>query len=1132
MLDIYTISDYDPKNTGYLGVDKVKMFSRMMELPKERSYFLFGARNTGKSTLIEGLYDHEHALVIDLLDGDEESRYARDPNELARQVEALPDHIKHVFVDEIQKVPKLLDIIQKLMKKSGKFFIMTGSSARKLKRGSANLLAGRAFIYHLFPLSCFELGDVFNLDQALQWGTLPAIFACNTDLERKEFLNAYSHTYLKEEILVEQVVRNLVPFRSFLEVAAQCNGQIINYSNIENIADPIDIATLPFVGDDASDQRITNALEEILDNGSAQDKEKVCLALLTSCKNSTLPDLTRQEAKSFLLRFLNTILETDGPPENAEALHDDTDQQIDKSLNKLINKKLEQIATKRKDNEYLDPIIAKRCLREGLEINMKRSRQENTEQIKFQFKEIQQIYAYLVGSERVDDQLLNDAIFQSMTGNLPRAKLIWELLIESTENNAIKEEVQQVRELLLADLNNMTDQVLGFLINEANTNKQPWVACLLGVILFKNSYCRDANKIETWKLINERYSNNPKLVLQQAVFYLSLAATHDLANAIKVLNYLINSCTNPETMILLSEIIEEPPIAGTDNSKELFAGLKEKVEQRKKEIEFRAVCISQNSQFNIPINKTIQERIALANSWLTKNTRGFGLNHNPVFMAIIILESLSKLDDPAALEAKNVMNAWLGNTNNRPWIIHQYGLLMNDYWINCEPLQEYCNQFEKHIDHLLQQVQFLTKKGDAKAAEQLIHQLIDVAIALEGRVRYGYSKITSPAHICVYSHLYRLLLNSPNVDDAYKKELTDRNQQGEGQWQKIFTGGAIPTSIIDAANTPGRRYAAFQVARIYVPFSYGAFGTLVTRPIENAEMAKNIKEAHRYFQKAADEGCLFLKDEPQALADVIKKNTELAKSYQSQKDQKKAIWHYQMSGIAGDPEAHLHYLILSDPDMKDKDTQRELGQLYLYGSNIPFVKQDIKEAQKRLESAAYHGHMDAAILVVRHYSPDIPDQLKFQPGLLNNSNNKFIEFLEIAIKLGFKQKAAGETGIPGYLKDIVDQLHPKAIEVIFNLSEKYANKWNPTEDEKQLASDLFKTAVAYNHPKALEKQNKLLEKEKKESLAVQEPKRSIDPDLTFSGPSNVNTNNGTLFGLTAPTKTNASNHANIDDDNL
>ncbi len=88
------------------------------------------------------------------------------------------------------------------------------------------------FVYHLYPLSAFELGDDFNLNHALKWGTLPEISKCDTDLERQEFLNAYAHTYLKEEIINEQAVRNLDPFRKFLEVAAQCNGKIINYSNI------------------------------------------------------------------------------------------------------------------------------------------------------------------------------------------------------------------------------------------------------------------------------------------------------------------------------------------------------------------------------------------------------------------------------------------------------------------------------------------------------------------------------------------------------------------------------------------------------------------------------------------------------------------------------------------------------------------------------------------------------------------------------------------------------------------------------------------------------------------------------------------------------------------------------------
>ena len=112
---------------------------------------------------------------------------------------ALPDTITHVVIDEVQKVPRLLDIVHRLMKKKEKpYFIMTASSARKLKAGGANLLAGRAFVYHLFSLTFFELTDQFNLDEALRWGTLPQIFACHTDLEKQEFLHAFEHFIILE----------------------------------------------------------------------------------------------------------------------------------------------------------------------------------------------------------------------------------------------------------------------------------------------------------------------------------------------------------------------------------------------------------------------------------------------------------------------------------------------------------------------------------------------------------------------------------------------------------------------------------------------------------------------------------------------------------------------------------------------------------------------------------------------------------------------------------------------------------------------------------------------------------------------------------------------------------------------
>jgi predicted AAA+ superfamily ATPase len=109
---------------------------------------------------------------------------------------------------------------------------MTGSSARKLKYGGANLLAGRAFVYHLFPFSFLELKNKFNLGSALNWGTLPESFILTNNEEKTRFLYAYAHTYLKEEIWGEQFIRKLDPFRKFLEVSAQSNGKIINFNNI------------------------------------------------------------------------------------------------------------------------------------------------------------------------------------------------------------------------------------------------------------------------------------------------------------------------------------------------------------------------------------------------------------------------------------------------------------------------------------------------------------------------------------------------------------------------------------------------------------------------------------------------------------------------------------------------------------------------------------------------------------------------------------------------------------------------------------------------------------------------------------------------------------------------------------
>ena len=207
------------------------MVRRMAGLNARNSFFLFGARGTGKSTLIEQKYRSNSTLWIDLLLYEEEEKFSQNPDELLFILNKKK--YRRVVIDEIQKVPKLLDIIQKVMReKPGIQFIMTGSSARKLKRGAGNLLAGRAFQYYLFPFSVFELDKKADFNSILQFGSLPEVFQKRILSDKKEFLKTYVQTYLKEEIVSEQIIRKLNPFRNFLGIAAQQSGQIVNYFNI------------------------------------------------------------------------------------------------------------------------------------------------------------------------------------------------------------------------------------------------------------------------------------------------------------------------------------------------------------------------------------------------------------------------------------------------------------------------------------------------------------------------------------------------------------------------------------------------------------------------------------------------------------------------------------------------------------------------------------------------------------------------------------------------------------------------------------------------------------------------------------------------------------------------------------
>jgi predicted AAA+ superfamily ATPase len=172
----------------------------------------------------------EGAMTVNLLPPGNALKYARDPAQLRAEVLARPTS-DWIVIDEVQRVPDLLDEVHYLMEEEGyRKFVLTGSSARKLKRGSANLLAGRAVLRNLFPLTSEEMGHTVPTPQLLRYGSMPASVTAVSDDEREDFLRAYVTTYLAEEVRAEGLVRNLGGFTRFLEVAALAAGQKTNVS--------------------------------------------------------------------------------------------------------------------------------------------------------------------------------------------------------------------------------------------------------------------------------------------------------------------------------------------------------------------------------------------------------------------------------------------------------------------------------------------------------------------------------------------------------------------------------------------------------------------------------------------------------------------------------------------------------------------------------------------------------------------------------------------------------------------------------------------------------------------------------------------------------------------------------------
>ena len=206
------------------------MFNRFLDLPDPgtETFFLWGPRQTGKSTLLRQRYPD--ARWVDLLKGEEFRRYLDHPEYLRQELESAPPAPRRqIVIDEIQKVPALLDEVHWLIENRGLHFALCGSSARKVRRGAANLLGGRAVRYELHGLTAGEAGDDFDLERMLNHGYLPRMYQAERP---RRLLDAYIADYLRDEVAAEGLVRNLPAFSGFLDAAALSDGELVNFSNI------------------------------------------------------------------------------------------------------------------------------------------------------------------------------------------------------------------------------------------------------------------------------------------------------------------------------------------------------------------------------------------------------------------------------------------------------------------------------------------------------------------------------------------------------------------------------------------------------------------------------------------------------------------------------------------------------------------------------------------------------------------------------------------------------------------------------------------------------------------------------------------------------------------------------------
>lgn len=201
------------------------MYSRLLIPKANKSMFLFGPRGTGKTTWVKTTFPQ--ALYLDLLESEIFNDLLANPQRLETFIPK--DFRGYIILDEIQRVPELLNEVHRLIERSHFKFVLTGSSPRKLRRGGYNLLAGRALTYNFHPLTALEMGKDFNFERALTYGQMPSIVP---EENPKKYLESYLKTYLETEIMQEGLTRNLSAFARFLETASFSQGSVVNTSEV------------------------------------------------------------------------------------------------------------------------------------------------------------------------------------------------------------------------------------------------------------------------------------------------------------------------------------------------------------------------------------------------------------------------------------------------------------------------------------------------------------------------------------------------------------------------------------------------------------------------------------------------------------------------------------------------------------------------------------------------------------------------------------------------------------------------------------------------------------------------------------------------------------------------------------